>query len=555
MTRPYFAAAIACMTAIVSGGFSLNPGAAPAIVNDASSARMRVMTTSGPVSGVASPAGMVFLGIPYAAAPVGELRWREPQSPKPWTAVRDASRLGHICVQNLNLNPWLGQSGGLLVVGDEDCLNLNVYAPPDIDSGEKLPVMVWIYGGGLVIGWSGQYDPSVLARSQRVVVVTINYRTGALGFLAHPSLRAEAPLRGGSGVFALLDQQMALRWVHANIARFGGNPRNVTLFGQSAGSFSTCYQLASPGAAGLFHRAILQSGSCTSPMAVIPEAEAEQGGERFAAALGCADPATAIACLRAKPAPDLVRALPQRTGLLGPNTWSPAYGNPVLPLRPRDAFARGFFNHMPVIAGTTRDEARLFANLQLLAGNLTSNSSFGAAVERLFGTAAAARVLAAYPASAYPSAALAYSSVLTDSVFSCATRTLRQLLVRYTPVYAYEFDDPNAVTTLPELPLALPLPFSVKLGSFHTAEIAYVFDRPWALADPRSFSPAQQALSQQMQAYWGSFARAGTPRTAPRWERYASASDVVQELRPSGTGPSHSFAADHHCAAWARLGF
>jgi para-nitrobenzyl esterase len=533
----------------------LNPGAVPDIVHDVAAERVQVSTTSGRVAGVGSAAGRAFLGIPYAAAPTGEWRWRAPQPPQPWTEVRDASKLGHICVQNLSLNPWLGQSGGLIVVGDEDCLNLNVYTPPDIGVGERLPVMVWIYGGGLVIGWSGQYDPSVLAKSQRVIVVTINYRTGALGFLAHPALRAESSKQGGSGVFALLDQQMALHWVQANIARFGGDPHQVTLFGQSAGSFSTCYQLVSPGAAGLFQRAILQSGPCASPMAVLPAREAEQGGERFAATLGCGDPSTAIACLRAKPAADLVRALPDRAGLLGPNSWSPAYGNPVLPLRPLEAFARGAFHHVPVITGTTRDEARLFADLQRVAGNLTSPANYTSTVAHLFGPAALPAVLAAYPAGAYPSVALAYAAAVTDSVFSCATRTLNRLLARQTPVYAYEFDDPNAVTRLPQWPSALPLPFTLKLKSFHTAEIAYVFDAPWALADPDDFSPAQQLLSRTMQVYWGSFARAGVPRAAPAWRRYNAATDVIQALRPAGIGSNDSFATDHHCAMWARLGF
>lgn len=411
-----------------------------------------------------------------------------------------------------------------------------------------------ICGGGFVLGWSGQYDPSVLAQNEGVIVVAINYRMGVFGFLAHPVLDAESPTQGGSWAFALLDQQLALRWVQNNIARFGGDPTHVTLFGESAGAFSTCYQLASPGAAGLFQRGIMESGSCTSPVSVISAADANAGGQLFAAGLGCSGQATAIACLRNKSASDLVTAAADRRGLLGPNSWSPAYGNPVLPLRPVDAFAKGAYNHMPVINGSNHDEGRLFTDLQNLAGNLNTAASYTSIIGKLFG-AAAPQVLVAFPVQAYASPGIAYAAVLTDAVFACSARTFDRLLAPGTSVYAYEFNDPNAVTTIPQLPLNPPIPFTTPLQAYHTSEIAYVFDTATILADPARFAPTQKLLSQQMQTYWGSFARTGVPNASPIWPTYNPAVDSYQELRPTGTGPNNTFATDHKCTFWARLGF
>jgi para-nitrobenzyl esterase len=552
--RHLLAIAVVGVAVLTLSGCLLDPGAVPGIVNNAERRAVEVVTTSGPVAGVASPAGQAFLGIPYAAPPTGTLRWRAPQPPAPWTAVRDATRLGNICVQNLSFNPALGMAGGAPVVGEEDCLNLNVYAPANTVATSRLPVMVWIYGGGFVLGWSGQYDPSALAQNQDVIVVTINYRTGVFGFLAHPALDAESPARGGSGVFALLDQQLALRWVQGNIARFGGDPTRVTLFGESAGAFSACYQLASPGAAGLFQRAIMESGSCTSPVSVISAADANAGGQLVAEGLGCTDPVTAIACLRNKSVSALATAAADRLGLLGPNSWSPAYGNPVLPRRPVDAFANGTYNHMPVINGTNHDEGRLFTDLQNLAGNLVTTASYTSIIGNLFG-AAAPQVLVAYPVQAYASPGIAYAAVLTDAVFACSARTFDRLLAPRTSVYAYEFNDPEAVTTIPQLPLSPPIPFTTPLHAYHASEIAYVFDTATILADPAGFAPEQKLLSQQMQTYWGSFARSGVPKASPIWPKYNPTVDIYQELQPTGTAPNNTFATDHKCAFWARLGF
>jgi para-nitrobenzyl esterase len=527
---------------------TLHPGSVQRLVNAPDRRDVTVMTATGPVVGVSSSMGQAFLGIPYAAPPVGPLRFRAPQPAPAWSAPRDATVLGPDCIQGIGAGRAFGLRGSLMVLGSEDCLSLNVYAPADAAPGAHLPVMVWIYGGGFGIGAGGWYDPSVLAARNGVIVVTLNYRLGAFGFLAHPALRAEAD--EGSGSFALLDQQAALRWVKANIAQFGGHPGNVTLFGESAGGFSVCYHLASPGAAGLFQRAIIESGSCTSPNAVVSRAEGERGGQEMAAELGCTDAATALECLRSKSASEIKQALPHRRGLMGPRSWSPVHGNAVLPLPPVEAFREGRVNRVPVINGSNRDEGRLFAGGLHAIGRMRSEASYAERVVEIFGVAAP-KVLSEYPAETYGSPALAFAEVLTDAMFACPARTLDRLLARHQPVYAYEFDDPEAVNNLPRLPGLIPP------RAFHASEIAYVLQASWALADPVWFSPAQKRLSDRMQGYWTTFARSGDPNRedAELWPAFRGDNEMVQSLNPARIAPADGFAARHKCAFWAQLGF
>lgn len=519
-------------------GCDLEPGRVDDIVHADDAAPRRVETASGPVVGATASTGQAFLGIPYAAPPVGEFRWRAPRPPSPWVEPRLATNLGPSCLQNLSLSAQVGGHGGGPTLGQEDCLTLNVYAPPGAVAGANRPVMVWIHGGAFVLGTSGQYDPSALARRENVLVVTVNYRLGALGFLAHPGLRGQA----GEGAFALLDQQAALKWVRTNIAGFGGNPRNVTLFGQSAGAWSTCYQLAAPGASGLFSRAILESGACVTPETSIPVGEAEAGGLRMGQDLGCDGP-DAIDCLRARPADDVVEAAPQRRGVTGPNSWSPSIGLDVLPLPPRVAFQKGRFAHVPVINGTNRDEGQLFSYLRGLRADLLTSASYEAEIQRLYGSRAAA-VLAEYPVDSFASPKATYAAVLTDGYFACPALEFDSVVGKAVPVYAYEFDDPRA-------PFALPtLPFSSPTGSYHTAEIAFVFDRPWALADPSRFDEPEARLSAAMQDAWGSFAWGAAPgSSAVPWPAARITSSVLR-LSPDGTGLIDDVAARHHCSFW-----
>ena len=526
--------------ALSVSGCDLHPGAVDEIVHSDTTIAKRVETLAGPIVGAASAAGQAFLGIPYAAAPVGDLRWRAPQPAAAWTTPRPATELGPTCLQNLSLDAQVGRRGTGPLLGQEDCLTLNVYAPPAAAAGQGRPVMVWIHGGALLLGSSGQYDPSVLARNTGNLVVTINYRLGALGFLAHPSLRGHP----GNGAFGLLDQQAALRWVRANIAEFGGDPHRVTLFGQSAGAWSTCYQMASPGAAGLFSRAILESGACTTRETSLPASLAEAGGERMASALGC-EGSDVLACLRAKPAEEVAGALAERDGVTGPNSWAPATGLDVLPLAPRDAFAAGRFNKVPVINGSNRDEGRLFGYLRGFQADLLTAGSYEAEIGRLFPNQAAT-ILDRYPADAFDSPRLAYAAVLTDGLFACPARALDRLLTRTVPVFAYEFDDPAAPFSLPVPPWAAPM------HAYHTAEIAYVFGSSWILADPADFSADQARLSALIQADWGTFARTGSPNATggPAWSRFHDGAELIEDLSPSKVESTADFAQRHQCAFW-----
>src|ERR1700733_5873680 len=289
---------------------------------------------NGGVRGLASGAVYEFLGAPYAAPPVGALRGQPPQPAASWAGVRDATKFAPHCPQ---LASPFGQAST-----SEDCLYLNVFTPR---AGGNHPVMVWIHGGALVTGESDDYAPAGLV-ADGVTVVTINYRLGALGFLAHPAL---ADGKGQSGDYGLMDQQAALRWVQRNIARFGGDPRDVTLFGESAGGLSTLSQVASPQAKGLFERAIVESGSYN--LTQTPLASAETAGEAFATKAGCAS--QTAACLR---------SLPVSTILANEDSagYTPNINSEVLPESLGTAFATGNFNRVPVINGTNRDEWRLF---------------------------------------------------------------------------------------------------------------------------------------------------------------------------------------------------
>jgi para-nitrobenzyl esterase len=520
----------ACLSAC-----ALRPGDVVQLVHSADARPEVVTTRDGPVRGVSASQGRAFLAIPYAAPPVGPLRWAPPQPHAAWTAARDATKGGAICPQTAL--PGEGRRS-------EDCLTLNVYTPAGVHAGARLPVMVWIYGGGFAAGYNGQYDVSRLAKRQGVVTVAINYRLGALGFLALPELRGE-----GSGGFALLDQQAALRWVRDNITEFGGDPGRVTLFGESAGGWSVCEQLTAPGAQGLFQRAIIQSGACTTPLSAIPELQAERGGLQMAADLGCRDPRTALACLRALPATRVLKAKPHRPGLLGKDSWTAAWGGEVLPLSPREALEQGRFMPVPVIDGVDHDEARLFLDTNRLKGSLYSYGSYERIIRDFFGDRAQA-VLDAYAPEARRSYVDAYLDIVTASTFSCPALTTDALIERRTPVFAYEFDDPSAVNRLPRAPFVPPL------KSFHSSEIAYVLQTPWIAADPAAFSPAQRALSDRIQAEWANFARTGDPNGtgAAVWIAHRD-NEAPLQLRPDGDRPAVGYAQARRCNFWRKLGY
>jgi para-nitrobenzyl esterase len=484
------------------------------------------LTTEGFVRGITTDATRQFRGIPYAAPPVGDRRWKPPQRAARWSGVLDATQFRNHCPQ----------AGGPFgeVSDTEDCLFLNVTAPRDF-AFRLRPVMVWIHGGGLTAGQSDVYDPTPLVDQGDVIVVTINYRLGALGFTAHPALTAESA-DAASGNYGLLDQQEALRWVRRNILLFGGDPTRVTIFGESAGGLSVHSHLASLTSHGLFQRAIVQSGAyeLTQPSL----AGAEAAGASFATRAGCPD--QSAACLRGLSVAQIL-ATPVET--------TPVVDGTFLTQSVGAAFASGEFNRVPVIEGANHDEWRLFVALSTLAAGPTPAAAYPAAIQATLGVPAQVvpLIIAQYPLAAYPSPDLALSALGTDAIFACNARFAAQQLSRFVPTFAYEFADANA-------PQRLLPPVAFSYGAAHGSEIQYLFDLPVVFPGP-DFTADQRALASAMIAHWTTFARTGQPTSfqTPLWSRYSADRDVVQSLVPPRPRPDAGFAADHHCAFWDAL--
>ena len=510
-------------------GAAMVAPAGPAAAGDDSIVR----TSGGLVGGTVGATVRTFLGIPFAAPPVGDLRWRPPQPAASWSGIRPATSFGSACAQAPGVFAANAQQGST----SEDCLYLNVYTPNSKRHDPDLPVMVWIHGGGFTEGSASQYDASVLAAKGRAVIVTINYRLGPFGFLSLPGLSAEERDQS-SGNYGIQDQQAALRWVRRNIARFGGSPRNVTIFGESAGGLSVCANLASPTADDLFARAITESGPCAATLPTLASAQA--AGAAVATGLGCADATTQVSCMRGVAVSSLLSA----AGAFRPNV-----DGSVLAQQIPAAIASGQFNRVPVMEGSNHDEYRLFVALQFdLAGFPPGHpilaDQYAGLVQATFG-GVAPKVLAEYPLSSFASPSIAWSTVLTDSAFVCPARTADALLSAQVPTFAYEFNDANA----PEFIVTDPF---MPLGAFHASELPYIF-QPTNTAG--FFTPGQLALSDQMIRYWTRFADEGDPNgfaTLP-WPRYESARDQFQSLAPGGTTTITTFAADHRCAFWSSL--
>jgi para-nitrobenzyl esterase len=487
------------------------------------------ITERGPVRGTATATLRKFLGVPYAAPPVGKLRWRPPIDHARWFAPLDATRFGNHCPQIASVFGAAGVS--------EDCLFLNVFTPNDEaeeeNNSRRHPVMVWIHGGALTVGESDDYIPTRLVQLGDVIVVTINYRLGALGFLAHPALSAESPDHI-SGNYGIMDQQFALRWVQRNISEFGGDPRNVTIFGESGGGLSVLSHLASPAAAGLFHRGIVESGAYELTLPSL--ADEESHGEAFAASVGCN--AQSARCLRSKS----VREILANWGLFDS---SPNVDGKVLPQSLDTAFLNGQFNHVPLMQGTNHDEWRFFVALLFdLSGNPITVESYPSVVEGMVGPDAAPRVLAEYPLDKFDSPDVAVGAIGTDSIFACPARIADQVLSTQVPTFTYEFNDTNA----PEVFLP---PVSFPYGATHASELLYLFRLTW----PGRLDARQQVLSNDMIRYWTQFAKAGDPNSSglPFWRQYDATTDQFQSLAPLSPMPEFEFASDHKCDFWTAL--
>lgn len=540
--RPARALAAAALSFIAAAGTAQAAGAIRAASVAPGPREPVVETDRGAVRGRAHGAYDTFEGIPYAAPPTGPLRWRLPQPAPAWPGVRDAGAPGSRCVQL----PPLGPGGPS---GSEDCLFLNVTAPTGRGRGAPRPVMVWFHGGGFQNGAGDPYRPDRLAVRGDAVVVTVNYRLGIFGLFGHPEL-------GGAPDFALADQQAALRWVRANAHRFGADPRNVTVFGESAGALSVCAHLVAPASAGLFHRAVVQSGSCSTTMPprsllptlgtyepFTPERSTVGAGTAAALRLGCGGPVDgapgagvggAVDCLRRLDAGALATPeLMQRFSLV-------SYGNAALPTEPRRALREGRFHRVPVVQGTTRDEMRVFLGQTLAAFPVPDRTAYRARLEQSFDARTARAVEAEYPADAYPSPAVALATLLSDASFTCPSLRDAEALARHVPAYGYLFADgdaPNA-TGLAEVP---GLPYAAS----HGFELPYLFTSV-PLAGP------QRELADRMADYWTAFARTGIPAAegAPAWPRYRSPASVLTLAPgPGGIRTADAHAA-HHCALW-----
>jgi len=490
-----------------------------------------VMTDNGPVRGVETQSLDEFLGIPYAAPPVGKLRWKPPRAHDRWTKPLSVVAFGNECTQP-------GSSAGE-VAGSEDCLFLNIFRPHQ-QKGQKppkhLPVIVYIHGGGLRI-LSGNFDnvTPALLQNGNVIVASMNYRLGTLGFFSHPALDDEGHLNGNYG---LMDQQFALKWLRRNIAAFGGDPHRITIFGTSAGALSVYSQLASPTAAGLFQRAIAVSGSYEGgftryQQSIVPIATAEGDGESFAAKFGC----ITARCLREIPAAQIVLA--QQRG-----DFFPVIDGIVLRQTPGAAFASGQFNQVPVISGTSHDDYRFVVAIQFDFGSgPLTEAGYPAAIAGLLDLPETHPfvnlVNSLYPLSNYDNnASIALGAVGTDRVFACPALSAHESLARWVPTYVYEFNDENA-------PSFFDRPVSFPLGAYHTVEILY-------LLRTDQLDPDQHQLSDIMINYWTQFAATGDPNSAdvPEWPLFDSSNQQIQSMLPPTPQTETGFASDHMCAFW-----
>ena len=469
------------------------------------------MTAQGKVTGKVIRNGMekAFLGLPYAAPPVGDLRWRAPREAQPWTGVRDATRFGARCEQLHIWDDYIFQDAG----PSEDCLFLNVYTPTKAKVTGKLPVVVWIHGGGFIAGAGSEprYSDSPLV-DRGVVLVTMNYRLGVFGFLATDQLAREAG--GHAGNYGLMDMVAALKWVKANIGAFGGDANNVTIFGESAGSFAVSALTAVPSAQGLFQKVIGESGALFN--GAIPMGNLEQRGKHDQ---GWADGtgAKSLAELRALPADKILDAAKSSRG-----GFSPVLDGQFLPQSPPDAYAAGHQARVPAIIGWNHDE-----RTRTLSKDMTAEKWKAYATEH-YGVRAN-DFLKAFPGDTDEQAIRSADAMTTAQFIGLATWRWAEADVSTgkVPVYRYSFDEPSPPERLHPVSKA-----------FHSAELEYVFGT-LDVRQGATWKPEDRALSHNMMDYWTNFAKTGDPNGAglPRWPRYDADRTILHLDKEITAGP------------------
>ena len=461
----------------------------------AASAAPTAVTETGVLTGTYADGLNIYEGVPYAAPPLGNLRWREPQPVRPWTGTRDATEFAPACMQK-----GVSMPGETPPTVSEDCLYLNIWAPAGKPT-RQLPVLVWIHGGGYSNGSASMplYRGDRLAR-KGVVVVTLAYRLGPLGFLAHPQLTRESA-HGASGNYGLQDQIAALHWIQRNIAAFGGDPARITIAGQSAGSMAVSILMATPLAKGLFQRAIGESGGVFEPFQIAPVyglAGAEQQGERYLGSLGMAS----VADMRKLPAERLLE------GSAG-EIAHPVLDGYILPTSPYDAFAAGKQNDVPMLIGCNAEEAR-----SLMSVDSVKSATFAADIEHSFGPLPPP-IIAAYPHTTDVQARQSRLDFERDLRFGWDMWAWARLQAKtgHSAVYYYSF------TQQPP-----------GWGASHFAELWYVFDHldlaPWKP------SASDHQLATAMSDYWVNFVKTGNPNGngLPRWRPFVGDTGPAQDL-------------------------
>jgi len=542
-------AATACRVATIILAAVVAVGATGRTQSQASPFVPQASTAEGEVVGLLDRDVAKFLGIPYAAPPVGDLRFAPPQPHAGWVTPLQATQYGSPCPQTARLGS---------PSASEDCLFLNVYTPAF--EAPKRPVLVFIHGGSFNAGNGGvtdggpSYDGGDIAKTSGAVVVTMNYRLSLLGFLAAAGLDQDNGR--SSGNYGIQDQQQALRWVQQNIAAFGGNPHDVTIFGESAGGISVLYHIVSPDSAGLFNRAILES---SNDGASVPLGLAETIYAPLISKLGCDPAGDPVACLRTLPVSAFLNL-----EALGSNA-GPILDGQTVPGLPTALLKAGAFNHVPVIAGTNGNEGTYFIAVATNGSHPGTPLTAAEVTDTITADfpASASQILAAYPLAGYDTPAQALAAIETDSFFACPTDNVRKLISSFASVWGYEFNQSDPVQNFP-----LPSAPGLIMGDSHTTELAYVFGHDGA---GKPLTGPDEALSDAIIGYWTSLAAFGNPNRGdeesapftgptpgnterPTWRRINYWTSRVQSLG-SPIEEEGNFAMKHQCALWASLGY
>eukprot|EP01116_Phalansterium_solitarium_P009362 TRINITY_DN23481_c0_g1_i1.p1 TRINITY_DN23481_c0_g1~~TRINITY_DN23481_c0_g1_i1.p1 ORF type:complete len:505 (+),score=136.16 TRINITY_DN23481_c0_g1_i1:37-1551(+) len=477
-----------------------------------------VKTQNGVVKGFTTDATRQFLGIPFAQPPLAALRWTAPVPSQAWSGVYDATYYRSACMQVPNAQPNITHVS-------EDCLYLNVMTPLNATPNSGLAVMFWIHGGSFLSGSGQLYDGSDLIKAGNVVFVSINYRLGPLGFLALPALANQG---SSTGNYGLQDQRLALQWVRDNIAAFGGDPNQVTIFGESAGAISVCSHLAAPLSAGLFRGALMESGFCK--LFTLPVSESM--GANISTTVGCSSNAAGqLACLRAVPAETLIDA--NRFSY-----WSPTIDGVEFTANPISYLANGTFNRVPLLLGTNRNEEGFFLCQQY--ANLTADF-YATSIKQIFGESFGSTLMDYYPASAYNSPVEALVDLYTDYEFVCPTHHAAEAVANSSiPVFMYSFSHAPSTEQNP------------CFGVSHTYELPFIFSNLLKFVNT-TFTPAEQQLASAMLQFWTSFAKNLVPTGAVPWNQFVPSSGNEQNVLLNLTISTEVGYRSKYCAVWSEI--